>query len=170
MPKRFTVAEYLAYLRPFYPRWDKAREAAILGQFRLPLERRIGDLSHGMRLKMALACALPFRPRLLVLDEPLSGLDALVRDEFMEGLMLHAGEMTVLISSHELAEIEAITTHVAFLDRGALLFQEAKADLKARIRDVHVTLESEACVPTTAPQEWLDIRAAGNVLTFVDIQ
>jgi len=78
--------------------------------------------------------------------------------------------MTVLISSHELAEIEEITTHVAFLDRGALLFQEEKADLKARVRAVQVTLESEACVPAMAPQQWLDIRAKGNVLSFMDIQ
>ena len=135
---------------------------------RLPPERRIKDLSHGMRMKMALACALPFRPKLLVLDEPLSGLDPLVRDEFMEVLMLQAQDMTVLISSHELAEIEAITTHVAFLDRGALLFQEAKTDLKARMREVQVTLACEACVPARPPTEWLDIRAAGNVLSFVD--
>jgi len=170
MPGRMTVAAYIDYLRPFYPTWDRALEADLLGMLRLPPDRRIKDLSHGMRLKMALACALPFRPKLLVLDEPLSGLDALVRDEFMEGLMLQAGEMTVLISSHELAEIEEITTHVAFLDRGTLLFQEEKADLKARVREVQVTLESEACVPAMAPQEWLDIRAKGNVLSFVDIQ
>jgi len=110
------------------------------------------------------------RPRLLVLDEPLSGVDALVRDEFTEGPMLQAGEMTVLISSHELTEIEGIATHVAFLDRGTLLFQKEKTGLKARIREVHVTLESEACVPAIAPRGWLDIRAAGNVLRFVDIR
>jgi ABC-2 type transport system ATP-binding protein len=170
MPGRMTVAAYIDYLRTFYPTWDRTAEEKLLGKFRLPLERRIKDLSHGMRMKMALVCALPFRPRLLVLDEPLSGLDPLVRDEFMDGLKLQAREMTVLISSHELTEIEEITTHVAFLDRGALLFQEEKADLKARIREVHVTLASEACVPTMAPQEWLDIRAAGNVLSFVDIR
>lgn len=170
MPGRMTVAAYIDYLRPFYPTWDRTLEADLLGMLRLPPDRRIKDLSHGMRLKMALACALPFRPKLLVLDEPLSGLDPLVRDEFMEGLMLRSGEMTVLISSHELAEIEDITTHVAFLDRGTLLFQEEKVGLKARIREVQVTLECEACVPATAPQEWLDVRAAGNVLSFVDIQ
>ncbi len=170
MPGRMTVATYIDYLRPFYPTWDRTLEADLLAMLRLPPDRRIKDLSHGMRLKMALACALPFRPKLLVLDEPLSGLDPLVRDEFMDGLMLRSGEMTVLISSHELAEIEDITTHVAFLDQGTLLFQEEKAGLKARIREVQVTLESKACVPAMAPQEWLDIRVAGNVLSFVDIQ
>jgi ABC-2 type transport system ATP-binding protein len=170
MPGRMTVAAYIHYLRPLYPTWDRALEAKLLGTLRLPPQRRIRDLSHGMRMKMALACALPFRPKLLVLDEPLSGLDPLVRDEFMAGLELQAGQMTVLISSHELAEIEAITTHVAFLDRGTLLFQEAKSNLQARIRQVQVIMESEACVPAMVPPDWLDIRAVGNVLSFVDTQ
>jgi ABC-2 type transport system ATP-binding protein len=170
MPGRTTVAAYINYLRPYYPTWDRALEAELLGKLRLPPERRIIDLSHGMRMKMALACALPYRPRLLVLDEPLSGLDPLVRDEFMEALTLQVGATTVLISSHELAEIEAITTHVAFLDRGTLLFQETKADLSARIREVQVTLEGPAWVPAMAPPEWLDMRVAGNVLSFVDTQ
>jgi ABC-2 type transport system ATP-binding protein len=86
MPSRLTVEEYVAYLRPFYSTWDHGLEASIARQLRLPLERKIGDLSHGMRMKMALMCALPYRPRLLILDEPFSGLDPLVRDEFMEGL------------------------------------------------------------------------------------
>src|ERR1700719_2960098 len=168
MPERLTVAQYLDYLRPFYPRWDTGLEASILGQLRLPPERRIGDLSHGMRMKMSLACALPFRPKLLILDEPFSGLDPLVRDEFMEGLLRQAGEMTVLISSHELGEIDGVATHVAFLDEGKLLFEESMTDLTGRFREVRVTLEAEAARPTQAPKEWMEIRAIGNVLTFIE--
>jgi ABC-2 type transport system ATP-binding protein len=108
MPERLTVGEYLRYLRPFYRTWDNDLEASILRQLRLPAERRMGYLSHGMRMKMALACALPFRPELLILDEPFSGLDPLVRDEFMEQLLKQAGEMTILISSHELGEIDGV--------------------------------------------------------------
>jgi ABC-2 type transport system ATP-binding protein len=168
MPSRLTVEEYLAYLRPFYPTWDRDLEASIARQLRLPLQRMIGDLSHGMRMKMALMCALPYRPKLLILDEPFSGLDPLVRDEFMEGLLEQAGEMTILISSHELGEIDGVATHVAFLDEGKLLFQESMSDLTGRFREVRVTLAVEAARPTPAPKEWMQIRTIGNVLTFVD--
>ena len=168
MPSRLAVEEYVAYLRPFYPTWDRELEASIARQLRLPMERKIGDLSHGMRLKMALMCALPYRPKLLILDEPFSGLDPLVRDEFMEGLLEQAGEMTILISSHELGEIDGVATHVAFLDEGKLLFQESMSDLTGRFREVRVTLEAEAAIPAPVPKEWMQIRAMGNVLTFVD--
>jgi ABC-2 type transport system ATP-binding protein len=128
-----------------------------------------------MRMKMSLACALPFRPKLLVLDEPFSGLDPLVRDEFMEGLLQQAGEMTILISSHELGEIDGVATHVAFLDEGKLLFQESMSDLVGRFREVHVTLDhngtpSKEIVTTPFPKCWLSIRTVGNVLSFVDTQ
>lgn len=170
MPGRMTVMAYIRYLRPFYPNWDRALESEVLTSLRLPLDRKINDLSHGMRLKMALACALPFRPKLLVLDEPLSGLDPLVRDEFMEGLQSQIGETTILISSHELAEIEDLTTHVAYLDHGEVLFQETKHDLTKRLREVRVTLAAEAHAPVGVPKEWLNVRVTGNVLTFVDTQ
>jgi len=168
LPRRLTVAQYVNYLRPFYPRWDRQLEQELLAQLRLPGERRIGDLSHGMRLKMALACALPFRPEVLILDEPFSGLDSLVRDEFMERLLQQAGEMTILISSHELSEIEGLTTHVGFIDQGRLLFQESMSELSARFRQVRLTLSSPGPVPERLPQGWLEPALAGNVLSFVD--
>jgi ABC-2 type transport system ATP-binding protein len=123
LPGRLKVGDCFDYLRPYYPRWDPKLETELREQLRLPADRRIRHLSHGMRLKMALTCALSFRPRLLVLDEPFSGLDALVRDELTEGFLQQAAGLTVLISSHELAEIERIATHVAFLNAGRLLFQ-----------------------------------------------
>jgi ABC-2 type transport system ATP-binding protein len=168
MPSRLTVEEYTTYLRLFYPTWDRDLESSISGQLRLPLDRKIGDLSHGMRMKMALMCALPYRPKLLILDEPFSGLDPLVRDEFMEGLLDQAGEMTILISSHELGEIDGVATHIAFLDEGKLLFQESMSDLTRRFREVHVTLDVEAKRPNQTPKEWIELRTMGNVLTFVD--
>jgi ABC-2 type transport system ATP-binding protein len=168
MPRSLTVAEYLAYLRPFYPNWDTELEADLRRRLRLPSNWRIGHLSHGMRMKMALLCALPFRPKLLILDEPFSGLDPLVRDEVMESLLQQAGEMTVLISSHELSEIEGMATHVAYIDEGRLLFEESMSGLSARFRQVHITLDREASPPGQIPKDWLNVQTMGNVLMFVD--
>jgi ABC-2 type transport system ATP-binding protein len=170
LPEGLTVGQFLAYLRPFYLTWDRALEAEILGQSHLPHGRRIRNLSHGMRMKLTLVGALAFRPELLILDEPFSGLDPLVRDEFMELLLAQLGGATLLISSHELGEIEGLATHIGFIDQGRLLFQEPLETLSARIREVHVTLEGDANVPAAPPVEWLDLKAAGSVLSFVDTQ
>lgn len=168
MPARMTVGDYIDYLRPFYPAWDRVLEASTRKRLQLPPERKIGALSHGMRIKLALACALPYRPRLLVLDEPFSGLDPLVREEFMEGLLLESDEMTMLISSHELGEIENLATHVGFIDAGQMLVEESMDGLGERIRDVRITFEHATVVPNGLPKEWLKVRAVGNVLSFVD--
>jgi ABC-2 type transport system ATP-binding protein len=170
LPGRMTVGEYLAYLRPFYPRWDRALETSMCRDMQLPSERKIRDLSHGMRIKMALVCALSFRPRLLILDEPFAGLDPLVRDELLDGLLGQAGELTILISSHELGEIEGLATDVGFLHAGRMLFQEPMGRLIERCREVYVTLDATAQVPHPLPAHWLHARAAGNVLMFVETQ
>jgi ABC-2 type transport system ATP-binding protein len=170
IPASISVGNYLAYLRPFYSRWDMKLEAELLRQLRLPRERMVSHLSHGMRMKMALACALPFRPKLLILDEPFSGLDPLTRDELIEGLLSQASEMTIFISSHELSEIESFATHVGFLDDGKLLFQETLDALQTRLRSVRLILDRDAVPPPRAPDAWLDLQAVGNVLNFVDTQ
>ena len=168
LPERLTVDEYFAYLRPLYAQWDRDLEALIRGQLRLPAARRIGALSHGMRMKLVLACALPFRPHLLILDEPFSGLDPLVRDEFMDGLLGQAGETTILISTHELGEIEGVATHVAFLEEGQMLFDEPMEELNSRFRAVRVTFDQPPRLPDQPQRDWLRISAVGNVLEFVD--
>lgn len=167
LPAKLTVAEYLNYLRPFYPTWDRQLEADTLEQFRLPQDRRIHELSHGMRVKMTLACALPYRPKLLVLDEPCSGLDPLVRDEFMEGLTEHAGEMTVLMSTHELSEVEGFGTDVAYIEEGRLMFQESMEALTGRVQEIRVTTSREMALRQPAPNTWIGLKEAGNVVTFV---
>lgn len=168
MPVALTVSEYLDYLRPFYRRWDRPLELSLLREFGLPGDRRIGALSHGMRMKMALLSALPFHPELLVLDEPFNGLDALVRDELMEGMMDLAGQMTIFISSHDLSEIDSFATDVAFVEQGRLLFQEPLDTLMSRFREVQITLEGQAVIPEVVPTEWMNLKAMGSVVSFVD--
>jgi ABC-2 type transport system ATP-binding protein len=168
MPERLTVEEYFGYLRPFYMRWDRQLESSLRSQLRLPATRRIGELSHGMRMKMTLACALPFRPEVLILDEPFSGLDPLVRDEFMDGVLSQAGEITILMSTHELGEVEGVATHVAFLEEGKLLFDEPMEQLHKRFRTVRIVFDHAARFPNEPSPDWFQLAADGNTLEFID--
>src|ERR1035441_6429198 len=90
-------------------------------------------------MKAALASSLAYRPRLIVLDEPFTGLDPLVRDDLIEGLLERAEDATIFISSHDLAEIESFASHIGYLERGRLQFSEELESLSARFREVALT-------------------------------
>jgi ABC-2 type transport system ATP-binding protein len=122
LPDGMTVGAMLGYLRPFYPTWDLALEKQLLQLFDLPLNRKLKHLSRGMRMKAAFAGSLAYRPRIIVLDEPFSGLDPLVRDELIESLLDRSPETTIFLSSHDLTEIESFASHVGYLEQGGVLF------------------------------------------------
>jgi ABC-2 type transport system ATP-binding protein len=166
LPDWMTVSYFLDYLRPFYPTWDHPLEQHLLRQFDLPLDRTIKHLSRGMKMKLALASVLAYRPALIVLDEPFSGLDPLVRDELIEGLLERAPESTILLSSHDLAEIESFATHVGYLDRGRLLFSEEMTTLSDRFREVEITLNQPEPLPANIPGTWLQPQSIGTVIRF----
>jgi ABC-2 type transport system ATP-binding protein len=139
LPDWMSVGAFLDYLRPFYPSWDRALEEQLMSQFDLPRERKLGNLSRGMRMKAALASSLAYHPKLIVLDEPFTGLDPLVRDELIQGLLERAEEATILVSSHDLAEIETFASQVGYLEQGRLRFSEELEKLIERFREVQVT-------------------------------
>jgi ABC-2 type transport system ATP-binding protein len=167
-PEWMTVEGMLAYLRPFYPTWDQALEGQLLQQFDLPAGRKLKQLSRGQRMKAAMASALAFRPSLLVLDEPFAGLDPLVRDELMEGLLDRAPETTIFLSSHDLAEIESFSSHVGFLEQGRLLFSEEMGVLSERFREVTVTLDGSRPVVGNVPPSWLQYEGTDSMVRFVE--
>jgi ABC-2 type transport system ATP-binding protein len=78
--------------------------------------------------------------------------------------------MTVLISTHELADIENVASHVAFIDQGRLLFQESMSELSGRFREVRVTLNEPAVTLSNCASSWLQVSVVGNVLRFVETQ
>lgn len=167
MPEWMTVGGMLDYWRPFYPQWDRELEQQFVRQFDLPLTRPLKHLSRGMRMKAPFASALAYRPAAVVLDEPFSGLDPLVRDELIEGLLDRASGTTIFLSSHDLAEIESFASHVGYLAEGKMLFSEEMAVLSARFREVTVTLDGPARVPENHPSDWLQVEANGAVVRFV---
>jgi ABC-2 type transport system ATP-binding protein len=170
LPDWMTVEYFMNYLRPFYPTWDETLAADLIRQFDLPRSRELRHLSHGMRMKAAMASALAYRPKLIVLDEPFTGLDPLVRDELIEGLLPSAENTTVFISSHDLGEIESFASHIGFLDHGRLQFSEDMGSLAGRFREIEVTLpvDKAAPKPDQCPPAWLNAQQSASVFRFVD--
>jgi ABC-2 type transport system ATP-binding protein len=168
LPEWMRVGALLEYLRPFYPSWDRALEDELISQFDLPRDRKLGNLSRGMRMKAALASALAYHPKLIVLDEPFTGLDPLVRDELIQGLLERAEESTILVSSHDLAEIESFASHVGYLEQGRLRFSEELTQLVERFREVQVTFDGTACLPEKAPENWMQVNSSAAVVRFIE--
>jgi ABC-2 type transport system ATP-binding protein len=116
----FTVAEMLRFGARLNPGWDQAVADCWLERFELPPGRRVGQLSGGQRTQLALALALAKRPRLLLLDEPMADLDPLVRHDLARLLMetVAAEGLTVVLSSHVLAELASICDYLVLLAVG----------------------------------------------------
>ncbi|HVS52531.1 MAG TPA: ABC transporter ATP-binding protein [Opitutaceae bacterium] len=167
LPLWMTVRQLLDYCRPFYPTWDRELEKNLLAQFALPEQRKLAHLSRGMLMKAALLSSLAYRPKLLVLDEPFSGLDPVVRDDFIRGVLEVSalGEWTVLVSSHDIEEVERLADRVALLDGGRLRLNETTESLQGRFRRVEITDAPAGVGPAT---DWLEWERAGALTRFVE--
>lgn len=145
-----TVQEAGWFAAGFYPLGYQEKYLQLVRQYQLPLDRQIKSLSKGMQSKVSLAVALAHEPQLLVLDEPTSGLDPLVRREFLEGMVdVAATGRTVLLSSHQIVEVERVADTVMVLRKGRLVLNERLEVLKSRVREVLVTQDA---VDTIAPE------------------
>ena len=169
-PDWMTVRQFLDYCRPFYPTWDQALEKTLLARFELPPERKLKHLSRGMRVKAILLSVLAFRPKVLVLDEPFSGLDPVVREDVTSGLLetAQAGDWTVLLASHDIEEVERLADRVALLEAGRVWLDETVESLLQRFRRVEVDLQEGPAQTDAIPETWLKFERAGSRVTFVD--
>jgi len=166
LPDWMTTVELAAYARGFYPNWDDDLSNQLTRLLDLPSDKPIRTFSRGMRMKAALAVSLAYRPRVLILDEPFSGLDPLVRDEMVEAMLEIAGQggQTVFASSHDLSEIEHLADHVGFLRGGRLIASEPMDTLTGRFRRVEVrTANGNGLDP--AP-DWLQVEHTENRIRF----
>lgn len=170
LPDWMSVDQFLAWCRPLYPKWDEDLERSLRKQFALPGDRKLKHLSRGQRMKAALIAALAYRPELLVLDEPFSGLDPLVRDEFITGLLeLAGGEgFTVVLSSHDIEEVDRLADHVVLLNNGAVVLDEDTGPLLDRHRRVEILLPPDFGTLPNFPTSWIAAQSAGRVLRFTD--
>jgi ABC-2 type transport system ATP-binding protein len=148
-----SVGEIGWFASSFYDDEFLERYRDLTAKYDLPETRKIRHLSKGQRAKVALSLAVSHDPELLILDEPTSGLDPLVRREFLESMVDRAATgRTVLLSSHQISEVERVADRVAILRQGRVRLVDSLAELKESICNVTITLsDSLAALPALAP-------------------
>jgi ABC-type multidrug transport system ATPase subunit len=132
------VHKVVQFVRGFYPTWDQAYCQRLMTSLDIHPDDRIATLSFGARIKLALILALAWKPKVLVLDEPTVGLDAISKQAVFAELLaaVQDEERTILISSHGLSDVERFADHLGMIKNGRLLFEGATADVIARFRMV----------------------------------
>jgi ABC-2 type transport system ATP-binding protein len=137
LPGWMRVDELIRYSRAFYPKWDDGYAEELRQAFGLDRAARVKNLSKGQKARAGLLIALAYRPELLVLDEPSSGLDPIVRRDILGAVMRTIADegRTVLFSSHLLEEVEQVADHVTMISHGKIVLSGPLADIKASHRD-----------------------------------
>lgn len=141
LPGWMRVDELMRYTRGLYPHWDDAFAIELREKFDLNPAQRVKTLSKGQKAKAGLVCALAHRPELLILDEPSSGLDPVVRRHILNAVMRNVAQegRTVLFSSHLLDEVERVSDHVAVIHRGKLVLCDTLPNILSSHRHLHVS-------------------------------
>lgn len=169
LPGWMRLDQLEAYLEPLYPTWDRALASHLRERFELDPGRTIRSLSRGQHMKAALLCALAPRPQLLLMDEPFTGMDALVKDELVRGLLESAGSegWTVLLCSHDIGELELLADWVGFLANGRMSLSQTMDAVRGRFKHVEVVTDGVDTIDRANGDDWLSLERAGNRLTFV---
>jgi ABC-2 type transport system ATP-binding protein len=164
LPTWMRLEQMEAYCAPLYPTWDTQLAAQLRTRFDLDPKQKIGTMSRGQRMKAALLCALASRPRLLLMDEPFTGMDVGVKEELVRGLLDTSGEhgWTILVSTHDIAEIEMMVDWVGFLRDGRIGVSAPLEQLRETYRRVEFTLAPGATMPVARPASWLRVEQSGQ--------
>ena len=149
LPGWMRIDELIRYTGAFYPKWDDTFAEGLRRSFELDSTARIKHLSKGQRARAGLLIALAFRPELLVLDEPSSGLDPIVRRDILGAIIRTISEegRTVLFSSHLLGEVERVSDHVAMMDKGRIVISGRMDRLKETFRRLTVRFDDPRVSP-----------------------
>jgi ABC-2 type transport system ATP-binding protein len=158
-----TLEWHLDLMRRIYPTWDEPYAQQLLKRFGLRAEQRIKGISHGQRVKASLLLVLARRPKLLILDEPTTGLDPVARHEILREItsVMTDENRSVLFSSHNTLDIERICDQITFIDRGRIIDSLDKETYMDRWRRLRLEVPSGALVP--AFPGVLGIRQTGRI-------
>jgi len=168
LPGWMCVDELLNYTRAFYPNWDTPYAEELRDQLGLDPGQRVKNLSQGQQAKAGLLLALAFRPELLLLDEPSSGLDPIVRRDILEAIVRTVADegRTVFFSSHLLDEVERVSDQLAMIRDGRIGLCGRLDDIKQSHRQLIVRFET---APTSPPrfEHTLSVRGTGREWTIL---
>jgi ABC-2 type transport system ATP-binding protein len=143
LPHWIKVAQVLDYVEGVHPRFDRQKAEGFLARTTIPRTSKVRDLSKGMVTQLHLALVMAIDARLLVLDEPTLGLDILFRKQFFDSLLsdYFDSSRTVLLTTHQVDEIQYVLTDVLFIDRGRIVFARTTEEIESRYREVVVRPE-----------------------------
>ncbi len=144
-----TLGWHMDFVKSIYPEWDGGYAATLVKRFNLRPEQNARSLSLGEHVKATLLLALARRPRLLILDEPTTGLDPVARHEVISEFMdvLRDDSRSILFSSHNTVDVERISDTITFIDRGRIVDSNNKEDFLDRWRRIHVQLPPGGSLP-----------------------
>lgn len=153
LPGWMRLGELMRYTQAFYPDWDEAYAEELRKRFSLPLDMKVKHLSRGEKAKAGLLVALAYRPDLLLLDEPSSGLDASARRDILAAIIRTVAEegRTVLFSSHLLDEVERVADYITMIHEGKVALYGTLDEIKAGHRHVILRFDSPQDRPPPLP-------------------
>ena len=144
LPRWIRVEQAVDFVAGVHPRFDRAKADAFLARTTIKRHSRVRELSKGMVTQLHLALVMAIDAKLLVLDEPTLGLDLLYRKAFYDALLndYFDGERTILITTHQVEEIEHILTDILFIERGRIVLDRRMEDIEARYTELLVRPEA----------------------------
>jgi ABC-2 type transport system ATP-binding protein len=144
LPRWIRVSQVLDYVGGVHPRFDRDKAERFLTKTNIKRASRVGELSKGMVTQLHLAVIMAIEAKLLLLDEPTLGLDILVRKQFYDSLLndYFDGSRTIVVTTHQVEEIQDVLTDVMFIDRGRIVFNRSMEDFQARYAEVMVNPEN----------------------------
>ena len=153
LPRWMRVSQALEYVEGVHPRFDRAKAEGLLARTNVRRTSKVRELSKGMVTQLHLALVMAIDAKLLVLDEPTLGLDILYRKQFYDSLLndYFDRSRTILVTTHQVDEIQNILTDVMFLDRGRIVFSSEMEQFEARYTEVVVNPERLAAARALGP-------------------
>lgn len=165
----FTVKTIVEFYQETYPLWNKERHSQLRKLFKLDDHKKIKYLSTGMKTQLAILLNLSLMPTVLILDEPTAGLDPVIKRKVLNLIIdeVSANQTTVVISSHNLGELEQICDHIGIIYAGKIILEDSVDNLKSKVRKVQVAFKDGLPEEVRKNEHLLKIESSGRIHQIV---